>query len=154
LRCQFLQQTNFSKCSFTPITCEEQEVQAVQQVFPCNLIQIPCKYLGLPLAVRKLPKTVFYTLIDAIVERLLGWKASLIHLAGRATLVKAVLSSIPIYLQIAIHCPKWVIKAIEKILRGFLWKGRRDIKGGTVWLGGSVCVVLQSLVALVFTIWR
>jgi hypothetical protein len=38
--------TNFSKCSFTQITCEEHEVQAVQQVFPCNLVQFPCKYLG------------------------------------------------------------------------------------------------------------
>jgi hypothetical protein len=114
--------TNFSKCSFMPITCEEQEVQAMQQVFPCNLTQFPYKYLGLPLAVRKLPKTVFYTLIDAIAERLPSWKASLIHLVGRATLVKVVLSSIPIYLQITIHCPKWVIKAIENNLRWFLWK--------------------------------
>jgi hypothetical protein len=86
----------------------------MQQVFPCNLTQFPCKYLGLPLAVRKLPKTVFYTLIDAIAERLPGWKASLIHPVGRATLVKVVLSSIPIYFQITIHCPKWVIKAILK----------------------------------------
>jgi hypothetical protein len=126
----------------------------VQQFFPCNLAQFPCKYLGLPLAVKKLPKTVFCALIDAIAGQLPGWKASLIHPAGRATLVKAVLSSIPIYLQIVIHCPMWVIKAIEKILRGFLWKGRKDIEGGTVWLGGSVYVELRSLVALVFIIWR
>jgi hypothetical protein len=90
--------------------------------------------------------------LDAIAERLPSWKASLIHPAGRATLIKAVLSSIPIYLQIAIHCPKWVIKAIEKILRGFLWKGCKEIKGGTIWLGGSVYVELRSLVALVFII--
>jgi hypothetical protein len=78
----------------------------------------------------------------------------LFHPARRATLVKAVLSSIPIYIQIAIHCPKWVMKAIEKILQGFIWKRCRDIKGGAVWLGSSVYVELRSLVALVFTIWR
>jgi hypothetical protein len=26
--------------------------------------------------------------------------------------------------------PKWFIKAIDKIRRGFLWKGRKDIQGG------------------------
>jgi hypothetical protein len=146
--------TNFSKCSFTPITCGDQEIQSVQHIFPCNLVQFPCKYLGMPLSVKKLPKSSFYSLIEAIVDRLPGWKASLIHPAGRATLVKAVLSSILIYHQIVLHCPKWVIRAIEKIMRGFLWKGRKDIKGGTVWWGGSVCVRLGSLGDLVFIIWR
>jgi hypothetical protein len=127
--------TNFSKCSFTPITCGGQEIQFVQQLFPCSMVQFPCKYLGLPLSVQKLPKAVFYSLIEAIADRLPGWKASLIHSAGRTTLVKTVLSSIPIYLQIVLHCPKWVIKAIETILQGFLWKGRNDIKGGHCLVG-------------------
>ena len=54
----------------------------------------------------------------------------MVNLAGRTTLVKAVLTAIPIYHLIALQCPKWVIKAIDKIWRGFLWKGRKDVKGG------------------------
>jgi hypothetical protein len=77
------------------------------------------------LSVQKLPKAVFYSLIEAIADRLPGWKASLIHSAGRATLVKAVLSSSPIYLQIALRCPKWVIKAIEKFCEDFYGKGAK-----------------------------
>jgi hypothetical protein len=42
---------------------------------------------------------------------------------------KSVLTPIPIYHLIAIHCPKWVIKANDTIRRGFLWKGGKDIKG-------------------------
>jgi hypothetical protein len=98
--------TNISKCSFTPITCGDQQVQIVQQFFPCSMVQFPCKYLGLPLRIKKLPRTVFYQLIEGIADRLPGWKASLIHPAGRAALVKAVLSSIPIYHQIVLQCPK------------------------------------------------
>jgi hypothetical protein len=30
----------------------------------------------------------------------------------------------------ATQCPKWVLKAIDKIRRGFLWKGTKDVKGG------------------------
>lgn len=44
---------------------------------------------------------------------------------GRITLVNAVLSSIPIYLLVAINAPKWVIKGIDKIRRGFLWAERQ-----------------------------
>jgi hypothetical protein len=35
-----------------------------------------------------------------------------------------------IYTAIAVDLPLWAVKAIEKILRGFLWKGRKEAKGG------------------------
>jgi hypothetical protein len=86
-------------------------------VLPVQHGSVSLQILGFAsLSVQKLPKAVFYSLIEDIAYWLPGWKASHIHSAGRVTLVKAVLSSIPIYLQIALHCPKWVIKAIEKIL--------------------------------------
>ena len=68
--------------------------------------------------------------MDKVADRLPGWKAALMHPAGRATLVKAVLTAVPVYHFIALQCSKWVIKAIDKIRRGFLWKRRKDIKGG------------------------
>ena len=50
--------------------------------------------------------------------------------AGRANLVRFVLSAIPIYLLITINVPKSFIKAVDKIRRGFLWKGREQANGG------------------------
>jgi hypothetical protein len=132
--------TNVRKCSMTPIHCEEQDMVAAQELFPCNEVAFPCKYLGLPLSVKKLPKNTFLELIDKIADKLPGWKSALIHTAGRLTLVKSVLAAIPIYHLIVLQCPKWVIKAIDKIRRGFLWKGRKDIKGGHCSVGWArVC---------------
>jgi hypothetical protein len=55
-------------------------------------------------------------------------------------LVKSVLTAVPIYHFIALLCPKWVVKAIDKIRRGFLWTGRTDIKGGHCAVGwAKVC---------------
>jgi hypothetical protein len=34
-----------------------------------------------------------------------------------------------------VQYPKWVLKAINKIIRAFLWKGRKDIKGGDYLVG-------------------
>jgi hypothetical protein len=52
------------------------------------------------------------------------------NLAGHAVLVRFVLTAIPIYLLIALKVPKWFIRAIDKIRRGFLWKVRKDVNGG------------------------
>jgi hypothetical protein len=35
-----------------------------------------------------------------------------------------------VYLAMALDQPPWALKAIAKIRRGFLWKGRKDVKGG------------------------
>lgn len=99
--------TNINKSSVTPIRCDPQKVAVVTDVdvLPCKVTQFPCKYLGMPLSVKKLAKNDFYPLIDAIADRLPGWKAVVIHPASRATLIKSVLSAIPIYQLIALQCP-------------------------------------------------
>jgi len=35
-----------------------------------------------------------------------------------------------IYLAMAIDLPPWAIKAIDKIRRGFVWRGCKKAKGG------------------------
>jgi hypothetical protein len=62
------------------------------------------------LSVRKLSNNDFQLLIDKIVEYLPGWKAGLLHPAGRVALIRAVLTSVPIHHFIAVKCPKWVHK--------------------------------------------
>jgi hypothetical protein len=94
------------------------------------VVNFPCKYLGLPLSHKKLTAVDLLPLIDKIADKLPGWKAVLMHPAGRNVLVKAVLTAIPIHHLLVLQCLKWVLKAIDKIRRGFLWKGRRDVRGG------------------------
>jgi hypothetical protein len=53
------------------------------------------------------------------------------NMAGRVTWTRFVLSAIPIYVLIAINVPKWFIKAVNKIRRGFIWKGRKETNGGS-----------------------
>lgn len=50
--------------------------------------------------------------------------------AGRATLVRFVLSAMPMYLMIAIGVPKWFVKAIDKIRRECIWQGKEKANGG------------------------
>ena len=85
--------------------------------------------LGLPISDKKLRKGDLMAWIEQkIANKLPGWKASLVSLSGRAVMVRFVL--VPIYLLVALKVPKWFIKAIDKIRRSFLWKGRKEVNGG------------------------
>jgi hypothetical protein len=45
-----------------------------------------------------------------------------------------------VYTAMAIDFPMWVIKEIDKIRKGFLWRGRREVKGGHCMVAwGKVC---------------
>jgi hypothetical protein len=46
--------TNIRKSSVTPIRCQQQVLEGVQNVLPCNIKSFPYKYLRLPLSVKKL----------------------------------------------------------------------------------------------------
>lgn len=50
--------------------------------------------------------------------------------AGRVVLVKAVLTTVPVYLLIALDVPMWFLLAVDKLRRAFLWKGRGQVNGG------------------------
>jgi len=123
-------QTNLQKSSVIPIHCDENIVEVVSQSLQCTTSSFPTTYLGLPISDKKLRRCDLLVWIEKVATKLPGWKASLMNLAGRAVLVCFVLTAIPIYLLVAIKVPKWFIRAIDKIRRGFLRKGQKEVNGG------------------------
>jgi hypothetical protein len=61
----------------------------------------------------------------------LVFNTHLLNLAGRTAFVRFVLSAILVYLLIAMNIPNWMVKSIDKIRRGFIWKGRKEANGGS-----------------------
>jgi len=122
--------TNVQKSSVMPIQCSDDNMAVIQSLLPCEIMSFPCKYLGLPLSLRKLTREQFQPIIDRIADQLPGWKADLMTRAGRAVQVQYVLTAMLIYLAMAIDLPTWAIKDIDKIRRSFLWRGRKEAKGG------------------------
>lgn len=91
-----------------------------------SLLQIPLKnppflYLGCPIYVGRVKCSLFESLIDKIESKLEGWKAKILYMGGKITLITHVLQSIPIYILAAMQPPKKIISIIEKIMADFLW---------------------------------
>jgi hypothetical protein len=85
--------TSLSAKKKTPIRCSDDQVSQVQQFFPCQLTNFPCKwYLGVPLSVHALKKAYTSSRWLTAAGRLPSWKAGLVSRAGRTSLVKVTLS--------------------------------------------------------------
>jgi hypothetical protein len=74
---------NLQKSNILPIRCGDQELQLVHELLPCAASDFPCKYLGLPLSLKKLKKEHIQPIIDKLANHLPGWKADLLTRAER-----------------------------------------------------------------------
>jgi hypothetical protein len=124
--------TNVQKSSVFPIRCGKAELAVLQEQIPCQISSFPCKYLGLSLSLKKLSRNQVQPLLDKVADQLPGWKANLMTKAGRRVHVQFVMTGMLIYLAMADDLPPGALKAIDKIRKGFLWRGRKDVRGGTV----------------------
>lgn len=89
--------TNLTKSSFSPIRCNDQEIQLIANILHCNISTFPCKYLGLPLSLWRASWEDFQPLLDEVANRLQAWQVSLLSHGGRLVMVKSVLSTMPVY---------------------------------------------------------
>lgn len=58
-----------------------------------------------------------------ICGRFASWKQCFFSQAGRLTLIKAVLSGVPMYYFSLFRIPGLVCKSLEKYIRDFMWNG-------------------------------
>lgn len=79
------------------------------------------RYLGFPLLAGRVTKSDFSFILDKINSRLAGWKAKLLSRAGRVTLAKSVLCSMPIYTMQNLWLPEGVCDNIDSCIRRFIW---------------------------------
>lgn len=106
--------TNIDKCLISPIQWDLETTVSPLSFFLGKIDLFPIKYLGIPLALRKLHKSELQTLVDKVANQLPSGKAGLMNRAGRAVLVKSTLSAIPTHTALATNISPWAIKCIDK----------------------------------------
>lgn len=82
------------------------------------------KYLGFPLLSGRVTNADFSYIIDKVNSRLAGWKGRFLSRAGRVTLAKSVLSSMPIYTMHNLWVLDEVCDKLDSCARQFIWGGK------------------------------
>lgn len=120
---------NLRKSAALPIRCTT-ETMLVVDILGCPAGTYPCKYLGLPLTLRKQTAAQLKGLVDQLAKCLPKWKAANMPKSGRLLLVQSVLWAIPIHAMMALDIPMETLLEMEKICRGFLWSAQAQANGG------------------------
>jgi hypothetical protein len=86
------------------------------------------KYLGIPLSVKKVPKSAWQPLVDRVADKLPIWKGNLIQCSGRLIVIKTTLAAIAIYLSISKYGAS--SSGDQGIMMAFLLIGKDTAQGG------------------------
>ncbi|CAN1270601.1 Putative ribonuclease H protein At1g65750 [Linum perenne] len=102
---------------------EVDDGEGLAKILGCSLGSFPTTYLGLPLGCRSSSRPIWEPVIHNTRLRLETWKARMLSFGGRVTLLKSVLSQLPIFYFSILRAPMSVIKELERIQNRFLWEG-------------------------------
>ena len=92
------------------------------------------KYLGFPLKHHGNNNEDLNFVLERVKQKLAGWKANLLSLAGRVVLIQASTSTIPAYIMQSTALPKKFLDNIDRVNRNFLW-GSTDEAKKVHWVG-------------------
>ena len=108
------QLVNWNKSVVYFINTPIQRQNKIAKILGCSIWSLPSSYLGLPLGL-KIPDSFWENLINKISKKLAGWKGILLSQAGKLTLLKACLQSIPTFALSLFKIPSKYADSIEKI---------------------------------------
>nr|XP_009626603.1 uncharacterized protein LOC104117277 [Nicotiana tomentosiformis] len=103
-------------------------IQRIKEVTGYRNSNFPITYLRCPLYVGRKRISHFSEIVSKLVKRTTGWQGKLLSVGGRATLIKHVLQSQPIYLLSALEPPKTVLKQLETYMARFFWGSDEVVK--------------------------
>ncbi|KAJ0934873.1 putative RNA-directed DNA polymerase [Helianthus annuus] len=136
LRCLHLLtglKVNHQKCHLFGIGVEEEEVNGMSRILKCEVGSLPFTYLGIPIGANMKTARHWQPVVEKFNKKLSAWKAKTLSFAGRVTLVKAVLGSLPSYYLSLFLAPKCIIKKLEGLRRDFVW-GRMGLQKKIRWV--------------------
>ena len=96
----------------------------------------PClgKYLCIPIRQPGMSSHEYNFILNRVKQKLVGWKANLLSLTGRAMLIQASSAAIPSYVMQCASLPDRVLDGIDQVNRNFLW-GTMENQKRVHWVG-------------------
>ncbi|GJS80706.1 RNA-directed DNA polymerase, eukaryota, reverse transcriptase zinc-binding domain protein [Tanacetum coccineum] len=112
---------NYHKSKLFGVGVSFEEVNSLASITGCNALVSPFNYLGLPIDCNMALIKSWDPICDKFTKRLSKWKASLLSIGGRATLITSVLGAIGTYFFSLFPMPSSVNKKLESLRSNFFW---------------------------------
>ena len=119
-------QVNMSKTSMFSSGLAAHSQNNILNRFRLRSLQLPVRYLGLPLCSKKLSVRDCDPLLSQIRRKLNGWMNRHLSMAGRLQFISSTIPGILGFWSSAFSIPKKVLKMIQSLLSSFLWHGTLD----------------------------
>lgn len=104
---------NFHKSKVCRIGVEDELVQAFSKKLNCLTQKLPLNYLGMPLDANPRCKRMWQPVVDKFKKKLALWKSRCLSFAGRLTLIKSVLSGLPVYFLSLFKMPVGIANQLD-----------------------------------------
>ncbi|GJZ96546.1 RNA-directed DNA polymerase, eukaryota, partial [Tanacetum coccineum] len=122
LKCFFLAsglQINILKSKLMGIGVSNEEVLAAANIIGCSTFSTPFSYLGVKVGMSPSRRKAWDEIIGKVSNRLSKWKIKTLSVGGRLTLIKSVLTSLPLYHMSLYKAPLGVLRDLESLRRKF-----------------------------------
>ncbi|GKC33644.1 putative RNA-directed DNA polymerase, eukaryota, reverse transcriptase zinc-binding domain protein [Tanacetum coccineum] len=124
---------NIDKSRLYGVGVSRMDVEAVASSFGCEYGSLPFIYLGLLVGSKMNRVAGWNVIVKRIKERLSSWKAKTLSIGGRLTLIRSILSSLPIFYLSLFKAPMKIINLLESI-RSILFWGFKDSQRRISWV--------------------
>ena len=119
---------------------EVTNLEEFAKVLGCKASSLPSTYLGLPLGAPYKSSRVWEGVEKRFKKRLALCKRKYLSKGGRQTLIKSILSSLPIYFMSLFVIPKRVVARLEKKIKEISCGGEGSWRKNLIWLIGRLYV--------------
>ncbi|GKE80067.1 hypothetical protein Tco_1550067, partial [Tanacetum coccineum] len=122
LKCFFLAsglKINIHKSKLMGIGIPQEEFNSAASLIGCSTLSTPFNYLGVKVGAPSSRSSSWEEVLSKISYRLSKWKLKSLSIGGRFTLLKSVLSSMPLYHMSIYKVPMGVLNKMESLRRNF-----------------------------------
>lgn len=113
---------NFNKSSLYSCSKDEKKIKKYVQILGCKKGSWPLNFLGDQIDLSSIKKTFWVSLIQKFKEKLASWKKDTLNQAGRLSLIKSTINSLPVYWFSLHKVPVGVCKKMETTIKDFFWE--------------------------------
>ena len=118
--------------------------QSMATILGCDVAVVPFKYLGVPVGCNMARIDMWKEAVEKFKTKLSNWRAGVLSVGGRLTLIKSVLSNLPIYFMSIYKIPVAVENLFESIRNRFFIGGDLGDRKMT-WVAWRKCLESKEL---------